>query len=303
MQSENWEDDGEKTCSVNAPASAPCYQGQVSVQGVQVEEISDVQKTIQFGSRHNLRVVVKTSGHDFLGRSTAAGSFLIWMHKLKNLTIHDSFVRCGRPATPAVTVVGGIPWGEVYDALNATGYIVVGAMSLTVGAAGGYVQGGGHGALRLSFGLAVDSVLEIEVVTADGKLRIANACQEPDLFFSLRGGGGGTFGVVISVPYKLHRTPTSLAGIFIALQAPNGTLWPPTTQEQILTEWSHASITLESAQWGGIRRGAALRSIPRPLHRRDRRRNPDANPPNPNPNQKPHILRHHLPRLHIPAVA
>lgn len=252
MQSENWEDDGQKTCSMNAPENTSCYQGQVPALGVQVEAIAHVEKAIKFAAQHRLRMAVKTSGHDFLGRSTAAGSFLIWMHKLKkNITIHESFARCGHPATPAVTVVGGVAWGEVYDALNSTGYILVGAMSLTVGATGGYVQGGGHSALGPSFGLAVDSVAEIEVVTADGKLHVANACQEPDLFFALRGGGGGTFGVVTSVTYKLHRSPSELVGILLTIQAPNGSSWTPETQEEILTRWSSGTVTLDSARWGG----------------------------------------------------
>lgn len=254
MQYENWEDgDGSnKTCSMNAPPRTPCHQGHVPSRGVQAEEISDVQASIIFAAHHHLRVAVKTSGHDFLGRSTAAESFLIWLHKLKkSVTVHESFATCDSSVTPAVTVAGGISWGEVYDVLNSTNYIVIGGMALTISATGGYVQGGGHGALSPSFGLAVDNVLEIEVVTADAQLRLVNECHDPELFFALRGGGGGTFGVVTSVTYKLHPTPPKLVGILLSIQAPNSSSLTPATEEEILTIWSSHAASLDTAKWGG----------------------------------------------------
>jgi FAD/FMN-containing dehydrogenase len=222
------------------------------VRGVRVEAVDDVQKAVRFASLHDLRVVVKSSGHDFLGRSAAAGSFLIWMHKLKSIRIHEPWGGCGVYSEAAITVVGGVSWGEVYDALKGTGHVVVGGMSLTVSATGGYVQGGGHGALSPSLGLAVDNVLQMEVVTADGALRVTNACQEPDLFFALRGGGGGTFGVVISVTYKLHPNPPNLVATVLQLNPPRGsTTWITKTQEEILAVWSHGTVSLDAARWTG----------------------------------------------------
>ena len=82
--------------------------------------------------------------------------------------------------------------------------IVVGGYAQTVGASGGYVQGGGHGSMGPKYGLAVDNVLEFDVVTADGSLLTVNSCNNPDLFWALRGGGGGTFGVVTRTVYKAH---------------------------------------------------------------------------------------------------
>lgn len=253
MQNENWEEDGNKTCAMNASKTSICHHGLVPVLGVQVEAVQDVQNAIRFATLHNLRVVIKTSGHDFLGRSAAAGSFLIWMHKLKNITIHESFVPesgCAHHGA-AITVVGGVPWGEVYDALKPTGYILVGGMSLTVGAGGGFVQGGGHGALSPTFGLAVDSVLQMEVVTADATLRVTNECQEADLFFALRGGGGGTFGVVTSITYKLNPNPSNLVGAILQLNPPSGTAWTTATQEEILTVWAQGTAPLDAAHWAG----------------------------------------------------
>lgn len=254
MQYENWEEDGDKSCAMNAPRTSTCHQGLVPVLGVQVEAVHDVQNAVRFAALHNLHVVVKTSGHDFLGRSAAAGSFLIWMHKFKGITIHQSFEPeggCAHYRGAAITVVGGIPWGEVYDALKPTGYILVGGMSLTVGATGGYVQGGGHGALSPTFGLAVDNVLQMEVVTADATLRVTNECQEADLFFALRGGGGGTFGVVTSVTYRLHPNPSNLVGAVLELNPPNGATWTTANQEEILTAWAQSTVALDAAHWAG----------------------------------------------------
>lgn len=75
-----------------------------------------------------------------------------------------------------------------------------------MGAVGGYIQGAGHGPAAHAFGLATDQVLEYQVVLASGKLVTANACQNQDLFTALRGGGGGTFGVVMSATIKVHPT-------------------------------------------------------------------------------------------------
>ncbi|XP_024523703.1 uncharacterized FAD-linked oxidoreductase ARB_02478 [Selaginella moellendorffii] len=75
-------------------------------------------------------------------------------------------------------------------------------MASSLSAAGGFVQGGGHGPLSRTFGYAVDNTLELKVVTADGRVRVANQCQNPELFWALKGGGGGTFGVVVSTTYR-----------------------------------------------------------------------------------------------------
>ena len=100
-------------------------------------------------------------------------------------------------------VLGGEQWGDVYAAAKANNVDVAGGYSLTVGAAGGYL-GGGHSPLSPMHGLAVDNLLEIDVVTPDGNLLTANECTNTDLFWALRGGGGGTFGVTTRVVYKAH---------------------------------------------------------------------------------------------------
>jgi FAD/FMN-containing dehydrogenase len=81
---------------------------------------------------------------------------------------------------------------------------------VTVGAAGGFPQGGGFGSLSLRFGTAAGNVLEAEVVTASGEIVVANAWQHDDLFWTLRGGGGGTFGVVTKLTMRTYPAPRTL---------------------------------------------------------------------------------------------
>ncbi|ELU44420.1 FAD binding domain-containing protein [Rhizoctonia solani AG-1 IA] len=89
----------------------------------------------------------------------------------------------------------------------------IGGSTRTVGAAGGWVQGGGHGILTNTYGLGSDRVLQFKVVTPDGRSRVANACQNQDLFWALRGGGGGTFGVVLEATSQVVPNPVGTVSL------------------------------------------------------------------------------------------
>eukprot|EP00026_Physarum_polycephalum_P005899 Phypoly_transcript_05938.p1 GENE.Phypoly_transcript_05938~~Phypoly_transcript_05938.p1 ORF type:complete len:363 (+),score=46.79 Phypoly_transcript_05938:750-1838(+) len=115
-------------------------------------------------------------------------------------------------------------WEDVYPVAESFGYNIVGGAGPTVSAAGGYGTGGGHGPLSPKYGLGVDNVLQYEVVTAQGLHLIVNECQYPDLFWALRGGGGGTFAVVISATYKIHPATPVTVGQY-ALISSNKTSW------------------------------------------------------------------------------
>lgn len=98
----------------------------------------------------------------------------------------------------------GVQAYEAYDAAYAHGLRIVGGFCPTVGLAGGYSQGGGHGPLNGEYGLGADNTLEWEVVTAEGEYLIANKEQNSDLYWALSGGGGGTYGVVLSLTARAH---------------------------------------------------------------------------------------------------
>lgn len=187
--------------------SKPCSQGNIPPYGVAVQEIADVSSTLSFAAQRNIRVVIKTSGHEFQGRSTAAGALLIWMYNYKNIQIVENYTSCaGDAPVPAVNVTGAAGWGEVYAAVSPK-YGVVGGSARTVAACGGYTLGGGHSYMSPAFGLAVDNVLAFSAVLANGTYVTVSACSYPDLFWALRGGGGGSFAVVTSAVYRLHPTP------------------------------------------------------------------------------------------------
>ena len=115
---------------------------------------------------------MKATGHDFQGRSTGKDTLNIWLHDMKEVTYFESFKPqgCNIDGHRAMQVLGGNQWGEVYSEAEKRNVIVVGGNAQTVGASGGYVLGGGHGAMGVKYGLAVDNVLEFDIVTADGKL-------------------------------------------------------------------------------------------------------------------------------------
>lgn len=109
--------------------------------------VSDVQAGVKFARNHSLKLRIRSTGHDFVGRSGGEGSFLIWTHELRNLSIIPSF----RPSGAPVGVAGvqgllsgpGNGWSDVYTFADESGIIMVGGVGATVSAAGGYVTGGG----------------------------------------------------------------------------------------------------------------------------------------------------------------
>ncbi|HEY5070820.1 MAG TPA: FAD-binding oxidoreductase [Caulobacteraceae bacterium] len=186
---------------------------------------SDVVAAVDFARAHHLRLVVKGGGHSYQGTSNAADSLLVWTRAMSSITLHDGFVGTGcsgsqRPA-PAVTVEAGAVWMDVYDAVTTTaGRYVQGGGCATVGVAG-LVQSGGFGSFSRRFGTAAASLIEAEIVTADGALRRVNACRNVDLFWALKGGGGGSLGVVTKLTLRTHDLPDRLGGLGATIKAAN----------------------------------------------------------------------------------
>jgi FAD/FMN-containing dehydrogenase len=178
---------------------------------VACESVDDIKAAVDFARTHGVRIAVKGTGHDYFGRSCAPDSLLIWTHPMREITVHQAFVPAGAPrgTTPvhAVTTSAGNRWLEAYRAATAAGRYIQGGGCTSVGACGGFALGGGFGSYSKRFGSGAAGVLEIEVVTADGRIRTVNRFQEPDLFWALKGGGGGTFGVVSRMTLLSHPIP------------------------------------------------------------------------------------------------
>lgn len=194
-----------------------------SARAVKARNAQDVAHAVNFARTHNLRVVVKGAAHSYLGTSNAPDSLLIWMRELTDIRLHDEFVGAGcagkMAPTPAVSLGAGCMWIDAYSAVTTrAGRYVQGGGCADVGVAG-LVQSGGFGSFSKGFGSAAAGLLEAEVVTADGKVRIVNACQEPDLLWALKGGGGGTFGVVTRLTLRTHELPQFFGGAWGTIQA------------------------------------------------------------------------------------
>ncbi|KAK8068369.1 FAD-linked oxidoreductase sor8 [Apiospora saccharicola] len=121
---------------------------------------------------------------------------------------------------PAVKLGAGVESLEAYKFADSYGLVVVGGNCPTVAMGGGYIQGGGHGPLASRHGLAADQVLEMEVVSPSGETLAASATDNAELFWALRGGGGGTFGVVTSVTVKAF--PDTIGSTASMMVANNG---------------------------------------------------------------------------------
>ncbi|KAJ7088686.1 FAD-binding domain-containing protein [Mycena epipterygia] len=197
-----------------------CGQGDVPLYSVEAQTVADIQAAVKFASTYNLRVVVKATGHDYLGRSTAPNSLLIHTSKLLNLTVTDAFFVGTTNMGSAVTVGNGVHSQVLYQQAKANGKIAVGGSAATVCAAGGYLQGAGHSALSRTFGLAADNVFEFQVVVASGELLQVNSATNTDLFYALRGGGAGSWGVIVSATFRTFPTFSSTFGL-ITLSATN----------------------------------------------------------------------------------
>jgi len=193
-----------------------------SVYAVAARDAHDVAAAVNFAREHDLRLVVKGGGHSYQGTSNAPDSLLVWTRHMRRIDPHDGFVPAGcrdSEAEPAVSVEAGAMWMDVYDAVTTKGArYVQGGGCATVGVAG-LIQSGGFGSFSKRFGLAAGGLLEAEVVTADGVIRTVNACREPDLFWALKGGGGGTFGVVTRVTLRTHELPEYFGGVSAQIHA------------------------------------------------------------------------------------
>lgn len=126
----------------------------------------------------------------------------LWTHNHQpNITLTRNFIPdgCDSGIDDVVTFGAGQAWDGIYKFAESQNVTVAGGSASTVGAAGGWIAGGGHSPLSPVYGLGVDNVRQFRVVLPNGTYVTANTCQNQDIFFALRGGGGGTFGVVMEM--------------------------------------------------------------------------------------------------------
>ncbi|KAF1987495.1 FAD-binding domain-containing protein [Aulographum hederae CBS 113979] len=204
--------------------NASCLQGSVSDYYVQVIAHSDV----------------VAAGHDYVTRSSLRDSLSLWTHHLQSISYSPFYLPhgCSSDAHSALTIGPGVSLDEAYAFADTRNVTYISGYASTVAAAGGWLLSGGHSVLSPVLGLGVDRAIEFKIVTPDGLLRIANACQNSDLFWALRGGGGG-FGVVLeSTSIVEPRMPVAVASITVPASTPETT-----------HSWLELLVT-ESLRWG-----------------------------------------------------
>jgi FAD/FMN-containing dehydrogenase len=168
--------------------------------------VADVVDAVNLARAQGLEVAVRGGGHNVAGRATVDGGLMIDLSLMRSVYVDRQ--------TGTVRAEGGATWADLNRETQLHGLAVTGGVVSTTGIAG-LTLGGGLGWLMSKYGLALDNLLSVELVTADAKVVRASADEHPDLFWALRG-AGGNFGVATSFEYRLHRVGPTITGGLIA---------------------------------------------------------------------------------------
>ena len=178
----------------------------------------EVVKAVGFARDHDLPLAIRGGAHNGAGLGTVDDGVVIDLSLLRDVEVD--------PQARTVRVGGGCTWGEVDRATNEHGLATPSGIISTTGV-GGLTPGGGLGHLTRKHGLAIDNLLEAEIVLASGERVGASADENPDLYWAIRG-GGGNFGVVTSFLFRLHELDTVVAG---------PTFWPVESGAEVLAAY------------------------------------------------------------------
>lgn len=184
---------------------------------VRVESTADVAAVVRWAERFGVRVVARSGGHSYAGYSTTSDGVVVDLSRLRGVRVSN-----GR-----ATIGAGARLIDVQRALTRRGLSVPSGSCPSVGIAG-LALGGGHGLAGRRFGLTSDNLVAARIVTADGRVRLADGDTNADLHWACRGGGGGNFGIVTSLTLDAHRAPG--AAWFIVS-------WPWSQAGEALAAW------------------------------------------------------------------
>jgi hypothetical protein len=202
---------------------------------VRCSSVEDVKAAILFAKEHDLHIAPRSGSHSYGGYSTTEG-IIIDVTDLSAIQVTGGFA----------TVGAGARLADVYDQLTAQGVCIPAGSCLSVGIAG-LTLGGGFGVVDRAYGLTCDTLESAEIVTASGEVLTCSLELHPDLFWALRGGGGGNFGIVTAFKFKTHATSDITVfeanfnfGDFEAVMGAWQTLadkWPNEMWAQCLPTW------------------------------------------------------------------
>lgn len=208
------------------------YNGSTPAAVVTPTSAADVQKAMAFAAAHNLKVAPRSGGHSYTGASTANGTMVLDLRQLPGDANYDA-------ATGQVTVTPATSLYTMHRTLAAVGRGVPTGTCPSVGAAG-HALGGGMGAQSRHAGLLCDQLTLASVVLPSGQAVTASAASNPDLFWALRGGGGGNFGVTTSLTFATFPTKD--------VDAVNLN-FPPQSFAQVLVGWQNWLRTADPNSW------------------------------------------------------
>jgi FAD/FMN-containing dehydrogenase len=222
---------GASTFSLEAPVFNAVYDGTMPQALVRCANAQDVSLALAFAKANSLPLTARSGGHGYTGNSTTTG-MVIDVGPMSAITVGSG----------TATIGAGAKLVDIYDQLSNQGVCIPSGSCPTIGIAG-ITQGGGIGVVDRAYGLTCDSLVSAQVVLADGTVVTADANTHADLFWALRGGGGGNFGIVTSMTFNTFATSdvTSFSASFA---------W--TDAAAVLAAWQAWPQTLPDTVWSGM---------------------------------------------------
>ena len=213
----------------------PRYDGQRPLAVLSVRSAGDVATGLTFAQDHDVPVAIRSGGHSYPGWSGGGSpkALVIDVRPLSRVELRGT----------KATIGSGASLAHVYDAVSGKGRAIAAGSCATVGIAG-LTLGGGVGVLTRAYGLTCDFVKSMQVVTADGRTRTASRHDDPDLFWAMRGGGGGHLGVVTSFTMRTAAAPT-LRTAFLQ--------WPIAAASTVIQAWQGWAPTADARLWSTLK--------------------------------------------------
>jgi FAD/FMN-containing dehydrogenase len=197
-----------------------------------VANTDDIRTALSYARAHNIHIAIRNGGHSYAGWSSGNGRLILDVSKLNKI----------RTSGGEAVVGAGAKLIDVYRALTAKGVTIPAGSCPTVGVSG-LTLGGGHGVVSRAYGLTCDSLTQATLITADGKQLTANASENKDLFWALRGAGNGNFGVVTELHFRTHPAPQAVTGYLT---------WPWAKAAAVVKAWQEWGPAQPDEIWSSL---------------------------------------------------
>ncbi|WP_431950898.1 FAD-binding oxidoreductase [Actinacidiphila sp. bgisy167] len=208
------------------------FDGQRPAAVAYVSGTEDIRACLDFARRTGVPVSVRNGGHSYAGYSGGKGRLVLDVSSMASVDLSGG----------TATIGAGAKLIDVYTRLGSRGRTLPAGSCPTVGISG-LTLGGGHGVLSRAYGLTCDSLSGAEIVTADGQVLRCDADENPDLFWALRGAGGGQFGVVTKLTFDTHASPQVVTGYLT---------WPWSKAAAVLRAWQEWGPTQPDEIWSAL---------------------------------------------------